>query len=119
MPTHIVLVIEDQPDVASLLEMAIARCGHRSLLAANVAEAQKLWNENKAAITLVLADHTLPDGSGVDFANELRSTNPSLPIVITSGMAYAGAPHNFLRLDKPFTIAEFKRLLSTVSLSAE
>jgi DNA-binding NtrC family response regulator len=116
---HTVLVIEDQPDVASMLEMAIARCGHRSLLATNVAQAQKLWNENKAAITLVLADHTLPDGSGVDLANELRSTNPSLPIVITSGMAYAGAPHNFLRLDKPFTISEFKRLINTISPSAE
>lgn len=112
---HMVLLIEDQPDVATMIELMISKNGHRSFLATNVAEAQNLWKEHHAEITLVLADHTLPDGSGIDFANQVRAANPSLPIVITSGMAYAGTPHNFLRLDKPFTVAEFNRLISTIS----
>ena len=112
---HTVLIIEDQPDVASMIQTMISRLGHHSLLATTISEAQKMWSDHKRSISLVLADHTLPDGSGVEFSSLLRAEIPTLPIVITSGMAYAGAPHTFLRLDKPFTVAEFKRLLASIS----
>src|SRR5688500_13122839 len=108
---HTVLLIEDQADVAAMIQWMISRCGHTSLLAASLADARELWGKHCAQITMVLADNTLPDGSGIEFAKELASRAPGLPIVITSGMAYAGDPHDFTRLDKPFTVADFKAVV--------
>jgi DNA-binding response OmpR family regulator len=110
---HTVLLIEDQPDVALMLRLAISRSGHRALLAMNIKEAEQIWAAYRNEITVIVADDILPDGSGVQLARRLREECTHLRVIMTSGLART-LPPEFQRLDKPFSISEFKAVLGSV-----
>jgi CheY-like chemotaxis protein len=99
---YTVLLIEDQFDVASVMRLMLSRGGYRALLAANLAEAHRIWTACKDEIDVVLTDNQLPDGSGVRFAEHLRREKPSLKVAVASGLPNADLPSGFYRLDKPF-----------------
>lgn len=102
-----VLLIEDSPEIASILRLVISRTGHRALLASNLAEADKIWSAYKAEIELVVTDNALPDGSGIAFAESLVRERPGLKVIVASGMPGTNLPADFHRVDKPFDVAEF------------
>ena len=109
---HTVLLIEDQPEIALMLRLAISRSGHRALLAMNIKEAEQIWAAYRNEITAIVADNTLPDGSGIQFARRLHDEYAHLRVIITCGLTNA-LPPEFQRLDKPFTISEFKAVLES------
>lgn len=114
---HTVLLIEDQPEVAFFIRLAVERAGHRAILAHTLKEAEQIWSTRKGEITVVLADSTLPDGSGITFANRLYKERPELRVIIASGMLHGALPKAFQRLDKPFTIGELTRILNASEVS--
>lgn len=82
-----ILICEDEPDIASLLRLMLAKSGFDSDIANNAAEAEKLMaSRNYLAMTL---DIMLPDKSGVDLFKELRSSEKGadLPVVFVSAKA--------------------------------
>jgi two-component system, OmpR family, response regulator len=72
-----VLVVEDDPALADLLERALTEEGYPVVVARSVAEA---W-EKAADATLLLLDRTLPDGDGLDFLRQLRAQGDRRPAV--------------------------------------
>ncbi|MBX9754625.1 MAG: CHASE domain-containing protein [Pseudomonadaceae bacterium] len=110
-----ILVVEDEADIALLLQMLLQGAGYRVLLAHSLAEARELLElESVAAITL---DLRLPDGNGVEFIQELHRdvTFRELPILVISvaseqgQLSLQGGLHVVEWLDKPIDPA---RLLS-------
>jgi len=81
-----ILIIEDDPDIANLLQQLLSGAGYNCDIAYTAAEARKLLSlhvEHYKAITL---DIKLPDTDGVALIEELRSSplTQSLPIVVVS-----------------------------------
>ncbi len=85
-----ILVCEDEPDVARLLQMILERGGFSSDIASGAKDAKKLLTEKTYdAMTL---DLMLPGQNGLSFFRELRK-NPgteSLPVIVVSAKAGEG-----------------------------
>ncbi len=85
-----ILICEDEPDVARLLQMILERGGFSSDIAFGAEEAKKNLGENSYdAMTL---DLMLPGQNGLSLFRELRN-NPeteNLPVIVVSAKAHEG-----------------------------
>lgn len=81
--SSLVLVVEDDEDIASLLETYLARSGYRTSKASTgltaLAHIQKLQPD------LILLDIGLPDIDGFDLLTKVR-TNSTVPVIFLSAM---------------------------------
>jgi PAS domain S-box-containing protein len=111
------LVVEDDPDIASLLSIMLQRAGYQADIAANGETALNyLTHHEYAAITL---DLMLPDQSGISLIRRVRSqpATERLPIIVVSAytedgkLALNGDFNAIDWIDKPF---EKERLISAV-----
>jgi CheY-like chemotaxis protein len=102
-----VLIVDDNAHVRALLSDMLQDSGCIMLEAENAPAALRLL-ESGTAVDVVLTDVLMPGGmSGLQLAGEIRRRNPSVGIVITSGMTAFRAPDSeALRgipvLQKPF-----------------
>jgi PAS domain S-box-containing protein len=117
---EMILLVEDEATLLLLSSRALTLLGYRVLSAGNGQEALKLWEEHRDAIDLVLTDMRMPKGiSGLELAEKLWKSKPSLKVVIMSGynmelaQSSAPSPANYTFLAKPF---ELKTLAKTVRL---
>ncbi len=102
-----VLVVEDDPDVRSLVISLLQRFGYNVLAAGDGTEAQAALRAS-SRIDLLLSDVVLPGGvSGPDLAEQVRHCYPGIKVLLMSG--YPDAPHrrgplveNTELLGKPF-----------------
>ena len=76
-----IAVIEDENLFAKAVVRRLERAGYRCRLATALASARDLLNEIEP--DLVLLDMRLPDGSGLDFLQELREERgAALPVIV-------------------------------------
>ena len=112
-----ILVVEDEPDVARLLQLMLEGGGYQAALAENLAEARHiLATREVAAVTL---DLRLPDGHGFEILLEIQRVlrKKDLPVIVISAAAeqgqlnLQGGMHIVDWLDKPI---DPHRLLSVL-----
>jgi CheY-like chemotaxis protein len=80
-----VLVVEDDPSVRTSLEEILEVLGYQVTAVDGREEALRLPADSH--FDLLLSDFVLPDGSGTEIADELRSRWPSLGVIVMSGYA--------------------------------
>ena len=80
-----VLVVDDEPQVRSLMELLLKRMGLQVLNAADGPQAIELFREHANEITFVLMDLTMPGMDGRAALVEIRKIRPDIKIVLTSG----------------------------------
>ena len=108
-----VLVVEDEPAVAALIELNLKHAGYTVKCAQDVAQAKSLIDEQLP--DLLVLDWMLPSGSGVNLARLLRATprTRDVPIILLTARAQeddrvagldAGADDYIV---KPFSTKEF------------
>jgi two-component system, cell cycle sensor histidine kinase and response regulator CckA len=85
MKPELVLLIEDDDFVATVVERILLRFVPRVLRASNGAEAARFFAENEGKISLVMLDCCLPDVSGVSLCRVFRRLAPTLPVILMSG----------------------------------
>ncbi len=88
MANKILLVEDDEGLSATLLERLQAE-GYQAELAKTKAEAEEIFKRSENTFDLLLLDVGLPDGSGLDFARDVRFTS-AVPIVFLSAINSAG-----------------------------
>lgn len=82
-----ILIVEDDPQVRTMLEETLQGEGIPTRLASHGAEGLKAFEEG--GVDLVITDILMPEMEGLQFIKALREVAPSLPIIAISG----GAPH--------------------------
>jgi CheY-like chemotaxis protein len=91
-----ILVVDDEPDVVSYLEMVLQDAGYRTVTAANGREGMTLIRRERPA--LVVLDISMPEASGTRLYKELK-TDPELgatPVVIVTAVTgYGGDPRGY------------------------
>jgi signal transduction histidine kinase len=114
---EVILVIEDDADVRTLVVNLLENLGYQVTDVPNVAAARRALAEG-GPVDLVLSDVVLPGGaSGLEFAKEARKADPDLKIVFMSGYPAAAAEHNGLLgsdqvlLNKPFQRRQLSKVL--------
>jgi two-component system cell cycle sensor histidine kinase/response regulator CckA len=106
-----VLVVEDEEGVRGHVESLLELHGYRLLVAANAGDALAVAEEFGEKIDLLLTDIQMPDMSGRELAQRLRSSRPDMRLLYMSGQndediaGYGVLPSGTLFLPKPFTIA--------------
>jgi two-component system KDP operon response regulator KdpE len=105
-----VLLVEDEPDLISVMERALSRAGHEVVVAQSGAQAIQVTRSRH--IDVVTVDRGLPDMDGTVVAAQMRAGGFRGGIVVTSG--YSGREHVDACLSagadgvlcKPFALSE-------------
>ena len=91
-----VLIIDDEPDVASYLEMVLRDGGYATLVASDGNEGMELARREKP--DLVTLDISMPKASGTRFYKEIKTDRDlaSTPVVIVTAVTgYGGDPYGY------------------------
>ncbi len=104
-----VLILEDDPQVAQLLQIALEQKGHAAVWASSGEEAL----EYLPGADLLALDLGLPDVDGVDFLNRVRGVRPRLPVLVLTAKGDEQTKVYCLEIGaddymtKPFSVLEF------------
>jgi len=114
-PGRGVLVVEDDSDLALLVQMIVADAGYEVRTAGDGAEALERVGERMPG--LILLDMRMPVMNGWEFAREFRSRfGRAAPIVVVTAAENARARAEEIDADgwmeKPFEIEEVARMVS-------
>ena len=106
-PSHpTVLLVDDNRDLLQFLERLMAESGWELLTAESAGEARKIFAKRKPNAALL--DYMLPDGNGVELAQQLKQQMPGLQVIMMTGSMLAPEEeaiceeHDFPVLRKPF-----------------
>jgi len=76
------LAVDDSVTMRKVLEITFAGENYKTAVASNGQEAMNLLRSEKPAIALI--DHTLPDGSGYDLAQQIKQAMPNVAVLVLS-----------------------------------
>jgi len=92
--------------------------GYRVLLAEDGKEAVTIFKQKKDEIDLVLLDMVMPEMAGKETNIKLRTINPEVKVLLSSGYSQDGTATEILNegalgfIQKPFTIQELSIAIS-------
>ncbi|MBK6917424.1 MAG: response regulator transcription factor [Deltaproteobacteria bacterium] len=117
-----VVVIDDDPELCTLLATALGREGHTVRTAGSLATGREQLEE--IGIDVVVLDLGLPDGDGLQLCRELRATGRPIGILVLSAAGAVTARVDGLDagaddyLVKPFAVAELRARVRALSRRA-
>lgn len=121
MAENSVLIVDDEPQILSLLAESLARHGYHALTAGDAEAALDCLRHNPQVVFL---DLKLPGTDGVQIFESMRQLQPSIPVVIITGFprdSLVEAAMNlgaFACLVKPFSIGDVLAILDALGLRA-
>jgi DNA-binding response OmpR family regulator len=110
-----VLVVDDQPEIRTIISIVLRMNRFEIVEAASAAAALKLFEQ--ASFDLAIVDIFLQDSNGSDLIAALRAQAPDLPLIAISGMTVldflSDAPElsDVVCLQKPFRPADLLRAI--------
>ena len=92
-----ILIIDDEPQIRSMLKMMLEREGFHVIVASDGKEGMKIFE--KEPVDLVITDLIMPEKEGIEVIQELRKNNSNLPIIAISGGG-KNSPDTYLNIAK-------------------
>ena len=80
-----ILLIEDDPSVASYLESLLQANEYQVTCASLPTEALEKFIHSPDAFDLVITDQVMPHGTGLELAQDMHELRPDLPVLLTTG----------------------------------
>ena len=111
-----VLLVDDDPLVSMNAVDMLMDLGHSVIEASSGMEALQIL-ESDHQFDLVVTDYAMPSMTGLDLASKIKQLWPHMPIIIATGYAELppDAPHDFLRLGKPYTQDQLSEMIDLAS----
>ncbi len=108
--TEAILLVEDDHAVREYTSRALKSCGYQVVKAKDPHDALRILQEEQVHIDLLLTDVVMPDTSGFQLVETLKTMHPRLRYLLVSG--YPGEEITRKQLDdiehpllqKPFTL---------------
>lgn len=82
-PQKTLLFVDDEQEILNILVDLFSDEGYSLRTATGAEQARDIINQH--AVDFVLSDLKLPDGSGKEFLSEVKTANPRIVRVLTSG----------------------------------
>jgi CheY-like chemotaxis protein len=115
---ELVLVVDDEESIRKVARQTLEHFGYRVLQAANGAEAVALYAARRDEIAVVFTDMAMPVMDGPSAIVALRSLNPRVKIIGSSGLMDSAAQAASVGLrhfiPKPYTAAKLLELIAQV-----
>lgn len=115
---ELILVIDDEEAVRRVVARTLEAHGYKVALAANGAEGISLYSKLRDDVAMVITDMAMPVMDGASAILALRSLNPDLKIVASSGLATeAGVRSGFggdgiAFVGKPYTAGDLLQVVA-------
>jgi DNA-binding response OmpR family regulator len=122
-PKPLIVVVEDEADLASLIGQYLERAGMRVQVCNRASHAVKFLQRNFA--NLVLLDLVLPDQSGFELYEDLKASDINVPVIFLTGNLEEASKIHGLDLGgddyvtKPFSYAELVARIRAVLRRAD
>ena len=91
-----VLLVDDNPAQLSVREAVLRKAGFEVSLATTVESALATLRVLRGSIGVVVTDHLMPGGSGLDLVRQLRISDNWVAVIVLSGMPEAEAEYHGL-----------------------
>jgi len=110
-----ILIVEDNPNMSSLLSEILDFFEYKTVGAQDGEEALKILGEQ--SFDMVITDLKMPRMGGIDLLRAIKDRFPQLPVVVITGFdndsyrSDASAAHADGFLCKPFKVDQIKELL--------
>ena len=113
-----ILIVDDNPNMSSLLSEMLEVFDHESVRAADGNEA--LTELEAGNFSIVISDMRMPNMSGLELLREVKSRFPKVRVVLISGFANGAeearaeglAPDGFL--GKPLMMSDVEKMLNSL-----
>ena len=111
------LVVDDEPDLRTLYELALLREGYQVTGVGDLAQARSLLQAQR--FDVVITDMRLPDGLGIDLLHQLRDEHRSERCVVITAYGSADNAVESLKagafdyLTKPVDIQQFRAVIAS------
>jgi two-component system NtrC family sensor kinase len=107
---HVILVVEPNRTLASLVSSVLGKEGYTIVTAGTSEEALELC-ESVSDISLLISDVRLPDGSGIDLGNRISRSQPKMKLLFISSISEEklrdqGIPDEAHVLEKPIALSD-------------
>ncbi len=115
-----ILVVDDEELVLDVEVTLLQRIGYNTLMACNSREACQLFKDNNEQIDLVILDMIMPDENGATTYKRLKSIDPDVKVLISTGYFKDGNVEEILNdsqnelIMKPFKLGEFANKIDTI-----
>jgi DNA-binding NtrC family response regulator len=80
-----ILYLDDEESLVFLVTRMLKHLGYKPLGFTKPADALAAFRDDPKKFSLVLSDLSMPGSSGMDFARDVLSASPGMPVVICSG----------------------------------
>ena len=80
-----ILVVDDEPQVSSMLARMLGRIGYRVDCFNSAPEAIEAFTREPGKWSLVITDQTMPQLTGLELAKRILAQSPGLPVILCSG----------------------------------
>jgi CheY-like chemotaxis protein len=84
VPKAVLLCVDDEPIALSLRTLILEKAGYEVIPASSGGEGMEILQSRE--IDLVLTDFLMPSMIGTDFAKQIKAKNPSMPVLLLSGI---------------------------------
>jgi len=113
--TETILFVDDEPRVLDICERFLKRAGYSVLPARNGSDALKIFEKQKGKIDMVVLDMIMPDMSGNEVLDRLKTSDPNVKVLISTGYVISdrapdltkGQRVNFIQ--KPYSFMNLAR----------
>ena len=92
-----ILLIEDDASVALYLESLLDDYTFQTTFASMPTEALETFVADPDAFDLVITDYLMPQGTGLELAEDIHALRPDLPVILTTGNANNLEPNALAR----------------------
>ncbi len=82
-----ILILDDEKTIVTWSEALLAKLGYEPTGFTNGPEALEKFRETPDAVDLVITDLSMPEMSGIEFAEKVRSLKPCMPILLCTGFS--------------------------------
>ncbi|RJQ80075.1 MAG: response regulator [Desulfobacteraceae bacterium] len=85
MPSHAVLIVDDEKNVLSALERALRKEPYATLTARDAEEGLKLLSARD--VSIVISDYNMPYVNGLEFLQQVKEAYPHMLSIMLTGQA--------------------------------
>jgi two-component system cell cycle sensor histidine kinase/response regulator CckA len=115
-----ILLVDDEEVVINVNRMVLERLGYKVLMARSGQEAIEIYQNHKDGIDLVILDMIMPGMGGENAFDLLKSINPELKVLLSSGYSLNGQATKIMErgcqgfIQKPFSIGDISHKIREV-----
>jgi PAS domain S-box-containing protein len=80
-----ILIVDDEESIRELLQDWLEGQGHDALQASNGPDALKIFAERGQDLDLMFLDMTMPKMTGIEVLKQIRSSDTTIPVLLSSG----------------------------------